>query len=116
MLALIDEERRRAGGSPRAFCQDEIQRRYLAAMINEAANVLREGIALRPSDIDVVFLYGYGFPRLRGGPMHYADSVGLERVLADVRAYAAEDPAFWKPSPLLAELAASGRGFASLNC
>ena len=48
-------------------------------MINEAANVLREGIALRPSDIDVVFLYGYGFPRLRGGPMHYADSVGLER-------------------------------------
>ena len=48
-------------------------------------------------------------------PMHYADSVGLERVLADVRAYAAEDPAFWKPSPLLAELAASGRGFASLN-
>lgn len=115
VLALIDEERRRAGGSPRAFSQDEIQRRYLAAMINEAANVLREGIALRPSDIDVVFLYGYGFPRLRGGPMHYADNVGLERVLADVRAYAAEDPAFWKPSPLLAELAASGRGFAGLN-
>ena len=72
-------------------------------MINEAANVLREGIALRPSDIDVVFLYGYGFPRQRGGPMHYADSMGLERVLADVRAYAAEDPAFWKP------LAAAGR-------
>ena len=67
VLALIDEERRRAGGSPRAFCQDEIQRRYLAAMINEAANVLREGIALRPSDIDVVFLYT-AFPGCAAAP------------------------------------------------
>ncbi|MOA61548.1 multifunctional fatty acid oxidation complex subunit alpha [compost metagenome] len=70
---------------------------------------------MRPSDVDVVFLSGYGFPRHLGGPMHYADSVGLDRVLADIRAYAQEDPAFWKPSPLLVRLAESGRNFASLN-
>ena len=89
VLALIDEERRRAGIAP-AFSQDEIQRRYLAAMI-KAANVLREGIALRPSDIDVVFLYGYGFPR-RGDPMHYADSMGLERVCWPMCARMRQDP------------------------
>jgi len=115
VLAIIDEERRRAGVTPRPFTHEDIQRRYLAAMINEAANVLHQGIALRPSDVDVVFLSGYGFPRYRGGPLHYADSVGLDRVLADIRSYAEEDPAFWKPSPLLVQLAGSGRNFASLN-
>ncbi|WP_438857997.1 3-hydroxyacyl-CoA dehydrogenase NAD-binding domain-containing protein [Achromobacter spanius] len=115
VLAIIDDERRRAGVTPRPFTHEDIQRRYLAAMINEAANVLDQGIALRPSDVDVVFLSGYGFPRHHGGPMHYADSVGLDRVLADIRAYAQEDPAFWKPSPLLVRLADSGRNFASLN-
>ena len=115
VLAIIDEERRRAGVTPRPFTHEDIQRRYLAAMINEAANVLHQGIALRPSDVDVVFLSGYGFPRYRGGPMHYADSVGLDQVLADIRGYAHEDPAFWKPSPLLVQLAESGRNFASLN-
>ncbi|WP_454674373.1 3-hydroxyacyl-CoA dehydrogenase NAD-binding domain-containing protein [Achromobacter pestifer] len=115
VLAIIDAERQRAGVAPRPFTHEDIQRRYLAAMINEAANVLHEGIALRPSDVDVVFLSGYGFPRYRGGPMHYADSVGLDRVLADIRGYAKEDPAFWKPSPLLVQLAESGLDFASLN-
>ncbi|WP_315131476.1 3-hydroxyacyl-CoA dehydrogenase NAD-binding domain-containing protein [Achromobacter marplatensis] len=115
VLAIIDEERRRAGVTPRPFTHEDIQRRYLAAMINEAANVLHQGIALRPSDVDVVFLSGYGFPRYRGGPLHYADSVGLDRVLADIRSYAEQDPAFWKPSPLLVQLAESGRNFASLN-
>ena len=108
-------QRRRAGVAPRPFTQEDILRRYLAAMVNEAANVLHQGIALRPSDIDVVFLSGYGFPRHRGGPMHYADSVGLAQILADIRGYAAEDPAFWKPSPLLVQLAESGRTFGSLN-
>jgi len=115
VLAIIDEERRRAGVTPRPYTQDDILRRYLAAMINEAANVLHQGIALRPSDVDVVFLSGYGFPRYRGGPMHYADSVGLDSVLADIRGFAEEDPAFWKPSPLLVQLAESGRNFARLN-
>jgi len=115
VLAIIDAERQRAGVTPRPFSHEDIQRRYLAAMINEAANVLHQGIALRPSDIDIVFLSGYGFPRHRGGPMHYADRVGLANVLADIRAFAKEDPAFWKPSPLLVQLAESGRDFASLN-
>ncbi|HYG42422.1 MAG TPA: 3-hydroxyacyl-CoA dehydrogenase NAD-binding domain-containing protein [Bordetella sp.] len=115
VLAIIDAERRRAGVTPREFSQEDILRRYLAAMVNEAANVLREGIALRPLDIDVVFLSGYGFPRYRGGPMHYADQAGLSRILADIRAFAPEDPHFWKPSPLLVELAGNGQTFASLN-
>ncbi|MBO1110580.1 3-hydroxyacyl-CoA dehydrogenase NAD-binding domain-containing protein [Bordetella petrii] len=115
VLAIIDAERQRAGVTARPFTQEDILRRYLAAMVNEAANVLREGIALRPLDIDVVFLSGYGFPRFRGGPLHYADQVGLPRILADIREFAHEDPHFWKPSPLLVELAESGRGFASLN-
>ena len=115
VLAIIDAERQRAGVQPRAFSQDDILRRYLAAMVSEAANVISEGIALRPLDVDVALLYGYGFPRYRGGPMHYADQLGLPRILADVREFAREDPHFWKPAPLLVELADSGRDFASLN-
>lgn len=113
--AIIDAERMRAGVKPRAFTNEQIVRRYLAAMINEGANVLHEGIALRPLDIDVTFLYGYGFPRHRGGPMHYADSIGLANVLADIREFAAEDPLFWRASPLLVELVERDGTFASLN-
>lgn len=115
VLAIVDAERARAGITPRAFSNEEIVRRYLAAMINEGANVVHEGIALRPLDVDVVFIAGYGFPRHRGGPMKYADTVGLPRVLADIRAFAEEDPVFWRPSPLLVDLVARGRDFDSLN-
>jgi 3-hydroxyacyl-CoA dehydrogenase len=115
VLAIIDAERQRAGIQPRKFTADEILRRYLAAMINEGANVVRERIALRPLDVDVTFLYGYGFPRFRGGPMKYADTIGLDRVLADIREFAQEDPLFWQPSPLLVELVTQGRNFDSLN-
>jgi 3-hydroxyacyl-CoA dehydrogenase len=113
--AIIDAERRRAGITPRSFSDDEIMRRYLAAMINEGANVVHQGIALRPLDVDVTFVHGYGFPRHRGGPMKYADSVGLAKILADIREFAQEDPLFWQPSPLLVELAGRGADFASLN-
>ncbi|MFM0520884.1 MULTISPECIES: 3-hydroxyacyl-CoA dehydrogenase NAD-binding domain-containing protein [Caballeronia] len=113
--AIIDAERERAGIAPRAFTDDEIIRRYMAAMINEGANVVHEGIALRPLDVDVTFLYGYGFPRHRGGPMKYADSIGLAKVLADIREFAKEDPIFWKPSPLIVELVEQGETLASLN-
>ncbi|SMG01904.1 3-hydroxyacyl-CoA dehydrogenase NAD-binding domain-containing protein [Burkholderia singularis] len=112
---IIDAERARKGVVPRAFTDDEIVRRYLAAMINEGANVVRERIALRPLDVDTVFVHGYGFPRYRGGPMHYADTVGLANVLADIRAFARDDPFFWQPSPLLVELVERGENFASLN-
>ncbi|NIE68326.1 3-hydroxyacyl-CoA dehydrogenase NAD-binding domain-containing protein [Burkholderia sp. Ax-1719] len=113
--SIIRTERERAGIEPRSFSDEEILRRYMAAMINEGANVVREKIALRPLDVDVTFLYGYGFPRHRGGPMHYADTVGLAKVLADIREFAKEDPLFWKPSPLLVELVERGENFASLN-
>ncbi|ABE31563.1 enoyl-CoA hydratase/isomerase family protein [Paraburkholderia xenovorans LB400] len=113
--AIIDAERARAGITPRSFTDDEIIRRYMAAMINEGANVVHERIALRPLDVDVTLLYGYGFPRYRGGPMKYADMVGLPKILADIREFAKEDPLFWKASPLLVELVERGADFASLN-
>jgi 3-hydroxyacyl-CoA dehydrogenase len=115
VLAIVEAERQRAGITPRAFSNDEIVRRYLAAMINEGANVVHEGIALRPLDVDVTFVAGYGFPRHRGGPMKYADMVGLPRVLADIREFGREDPLFWRPSPLLVDLVEHNRNFDSLN-
>jgi 3-hydroxyacyl-CoA dehydrogenase len=113
--AIIDAERKRAGIVPRSFTDDEIMRRYLAAMVNEGANVVHQGIALRPLDVDVTFVHGYGFPRHRGGPMKYADSVGLATILADIREFAKEDALFWQPSPLLLDLVERGADFASLN-
>jgi 3-hydroxyacyl-CoA dehydrogenase len=115
VLAIVDAERKRAGITPRRFSNEEIVRRYLAAMINEGANVVHEGIALRPLDVDVTFVAGYGFPRHRGGPMKYADMVGLPRVLADIREFGREDPLFWRPSPLLVDLVEHNRNFDSLN-
>ncbi|SIT38659.1 3-hydroxyacyl-CoA dehydrogenase [Paraburkholderia ribeironis] len=113
--AIIEAERARAGITPRTFTDEEIVRRYMAAMINEGAKVVHEGIALRPLDVDVTFLYGYGFPRYRGGPMKYADMVGLPKILADIREFAKEDPLFWQASPLLIDLVERGADFASLN-
>jgi len=112
---IIDAERERAGITPRAFTDEEIIRRYMAAMINEGANVIHQRIALRPLDVDVTFLYGYGFPRHRGGPMKYADTVGLAKVLADIREFARQDPLFWQPSPLIVDLVERGATLASLD-
>ena len=84
-------------------------------MINEGAKVVEEGIALRPLDVDVTFVAGYGFPRYRGGPMKYADMVGLDRILANLREFSREDPLFWQPAALLEKLVAEGRKFESLN-
>lgn len=115
VLEIIAAERKRAGITPREFSDAEIIERYFAAMINEGCNVLDEGIALRPLDIDVTLLYGYAFPRWRGGPMKYADMVGLDVILKRIESYAAEDAQFWQPSPLLKRLVAEGRNFDDLN-
>ncbi|WP_019938264.1 3-hydroxyacyl-CoA dehydrogenase NAD-binding domain-containing protein [Bordetella sp. FB-8] len=115
VLAIVQAERAKKGIAPRKFTQDEIVRRCMAAMINEGANVVHEGIALRPLDVDVVLLSGYGFPRHHGGPMKYADRVGLDKVLADIREFAKQDALFWKPSPLIEKLVAQGNNFDSLN-
>ncbi|MGB0849164.1 MAG: 3-hydroxyacyl-CoA dehydrogenase family protein, partial [Thiolinea sp.] len=113
--AIIAEEREKAGVTVREFSAEQIMQRYMAAMINEGANVVADKIALRPLDVDITLLYGYGFPRWRGGPMKHADDIGLDKVLADIEAFAEEDPVFWKPSPLLVELVERGEDFASLN-
>ena len=84
-------------------------------MINEAARVLEEGIALRPLDVDVVKVFGYGFPRWRGGPMQFADEIGLATVLQKIQNYEKEDSYFWKPSKLLKKLADNAGKFADLN-
>ncbi|WP_260001536.1 3-hydroxyacyl-CoA dehydrogenase NAD-binding domain-containing protein [Leisingera caerulea] len=112
---IIAQARKEAGTSPRTFTDDEIVRRYMAAMVNEGARVVEEGIAQRPLDVDVVFLYGYGFPRWRGGPMKYADMRGLDSILSDIRTFAETDDHFWSPAPLLERLVAEGRNFDSLN-
>lgn len=115
VLAIVDAERARKGVTARTFSAEEIMRRYMAAMVNEGAKVVQEGIALRPLDVDVTFLSGYGFPRFRGGPMKWADMVGLPRVLADLEEFAQEDALFWQPAALLEKLVAEGRNFDSLN-
>ncbi|MGY9049506.1 MAG: 3-hydroxyacyl-CoA dehydrogenase family protein, partial [Rhodobacterales bacterium] len=112
---LITKARMEAGIAPRAFTKDEIVRRYMAAMVNESARVVEEGIAQRPLDVDVTLLSGYGFPRYRGGPLKWADMQGLRALLADIESYAQDDPFFWKPAPLLTRLAAEEQTFDSLN-
>ena len=87
----------------------------MTAMINEAANVVHEKIALKPSDVDVVKLFGYGFPRYRGGPLKYADQYGLDKLLNDLKIFQKEDPIFWSPSQLIKNLVEKGDNFESLN-
>jgi 3-hydroxyacyl-CoA dehydrogenase len=102
--ALVERHRRTLGITPRAIDDSEIVERLLYALVNEGARLLEEGIAARPGDIDVVYLTGYGFPRWRGGPMYYAEQVGLDRVAARMREFSAAaqgDPEFWRPPALL---------------
>lgn len=115
MAGLLDGIRSELGAAPRSFAPDEIRSRYMAAMVNEGAKILDEGIATRASDIDVVLLHGYGFPRWKGGPMHWADTQGLDRITANIARFAQEDPYFWQISPLLARLAAEGGKLADVN-
>ncbi len=112
---MIAAESRRLGITRRVIDDAEMRDRCLAALINEGAHVLEEGIAHRPSDIDVIYVYGFGFPAWRGGPMHYADQIGLDRILADVRRFHERFGERWKPAPLLERLVREGRNFASLQ-
>ena len=95
----------------RDVTDEEILERCLIPMVNEGAKILSEGIAIRASDIDVVWVHGYGWPVYRGGPMYWANTYGLDKIVARMREFANDDPAFWTPAPLLEELAASGGGF-----
>ena len=115
VMDLIAAERVGLGTKSRDFTEDQIVRRYMAAMVNEAAKVVGEGIACRPLDVDMTLLFGYGFPRYRGGPLMWADIVGLPELLADIEGYAQQNAAFWAAAPLLKELVASGKTFNELN-
>ncbi|ERP97408.1 3-hydroxyacyl-CoA dehydrogenase [Labrenzia sp. C1B10] len=114
-LAIIDAEREKAGVTPRSFTEDEIVSRFMTAMISEAVRVLEEGIALRPIDIDAVFLNGYGFPRFRGGPLHTADVIGAGELVRRIEEYAKEDAYYWKVPALLRQIAETGGTFAEMN-
>jgi len=111
--ALIARYRADAGIAPRQVSDDEVIERCIFALVNEGARILEEGIAARPSDLDIVYLNGYGFPLHRGGPMLYADLVGLPNVVRALRRFAAEPgaDASWQPAPLLVRLADEGRTF-----
>ena len=84
-------------------------------MINEGARILEEGYALRAADIDVIYLTGYGFPAYRGGPMWYADAVGLKNVYARILEFHQKHGELWEPAPLLKKLAEEGKGFADFD-
>ncbi|HEX3465149.1 MAG TPA: 3-hydroxyacyl-CoA dehydrogenase NAD-binding domain-containing protein [Candidatus Elarobacter sp.] len=108
---LIARVAREAGIERRAIGDDEILKRCMYPLINEAAKILEEGIAARPGDVDVVWVYGYGFPAWRGGPLRWADSIGLRSIVEDLQAFERVHGEAWTPAPLLRELAESGGTF-----
>jgi 3-hydroxyacyl-CoA dehydrogenase len=114
--ALIEQTAREAGIERRAIGRDEIVDRSIFALVNEGAHLLGEGIALRAADIDVVYLNGYGFPAWRGGPMFYADAVGLKTVLGRIEEFRERHGQdLWQPAPLLRRLAEDGGTFAAFD-
>ena len=111
---IVLEESERLGLKRRKVSDEEIVERALYSLINEGARILEEGVAARSSDIDIVYIAGYGFPDFRGGPMFYADTAGLANIVRAMRGFAkGYRPDTWEPAPLLQRLAAENRGFAS---
>ncbi len=111
---MVAEHRKSLGMEARKIGDDEIVQRLVFSLVNEAAHILEEGIANKASDIDMVYLTGYGFPLHRGGPLCFADTFGLYNVVTAMKRFAAnplDDAAFWQPAPLLASLAAEGKSF-----
>jgi 3-hydroxyacyl-CoA dehydrogenase len=114
VVQMIEDYRKAQGITPRKISDEEIVQRLVFALVNEAAHILEEGIANKASDIDIVYIFGYGFPAHRGGPMNYADQMGLFNVVQAMNRFAKnplDDAKFWQPAPLLARLAAEGKTF-----
>lgn len=112
--AMVEAHRQSLGITPRKISNEEIVQRLVYSLVNEAAHILQEGIANKASDIDMVYIMGYGFPPYRGGPMNYADEVGLFNVVQSMKRFAQnplDDAAFWEPAPLLAKFVAEGKTF-----
>jgi len=115
-IEMFASEAAKLGIEQRELPDEEIEQRCLCALINEGAKVLEEKVALRASDVDVVYTSGYGFPRFRGGPMFYADSVGLDVVCTRIERFSKSlDPQYWEPSGLLKDLAESGSAIADYS-
>ena len=110
---MIVRNAREAGIERREISDDEILKRGMYLLVNEAAKILAEGIAARPGDVDVVWVYGYAFPAFRGGPLRWADSVGLQNIVDDMLAFERVHGDYWAPAPLLRELATNGGTFAA---
>ena len=113
--AIIQQARLAAGFTPRTISSDEIVERIIYALVNEGARILEEGYALRAVDIDIIYLNGYGFPAYRGGPMWYADTVGLKKVYERILDFERQHGKLWTPAPLLKQLAKEGRTFADFD-
>ena len=109
--AMIREVAERFGVEQREFTDDEIVKRCIYPLINEAARILEEGVALRPSDVDMVWINGYGFPPYRGGPMHFADTEGIKKVYDTIVGFREAYGDHWQPAPLLEQLANEGSTF-----
>jgi len=109
---LIAQVRSEIGRTPRAISAEEIVERAIYALVNEGARILEEGYALRAVDIDIIYLNGYGYPAYRGGPMWYADTVGLAKVHRRIEEFHQRHGELWAPAPLLTRLAAKGGTFA----
>jgi 3-hydroxyacyl-CoA dehydrogenase len=112
--AMVVKHRETLGITPRKISDDEIVHRLVLSLVNEAAHILEEGIANKASDIDIVYIYGYGFPPFRGGPMNYADQLGLFNVVQMMKKFQqnpADDAKFWEPAPLIKKLVAEGKSF-----
>ncbi|HKP77964.1 MAG TPA: 3-hydroxyacyl-CoA dehydrogenase family protein, partial [Phenylobacterium sp.] len=110
--AIIEEASRKAGLTRRAISDQEIEERLILPMINEGARILEEGVAARASDIDVIWSYGYGWPKAKGGPMYYADQIGLRRVIDGLEALQRAHGDAFAPSAFLRALADDGKRFA----
>jgi 3-hydroxyacyl-CoA dehydrogenase len=116
VVEIVEQTSAELGIERREIDDDEVLKRCLYPLINEGARILEEGIALRPCDIDIVYINGYGFPEVTGGPMFWADQQGLDNVLADIKRFGEiYGGDAWKPAPLLEKLVAEGKGFASLQ-
>ena len=112
---LIEKTAKAAGIERREISTEEILERCLYTLINEGAKILDEGYAQRAADIDVIYCTGYGFPAYHGGPMWYADTVGLRNVYTRVQEFQAQHGELWEPAPLLRRLAEAGETFASFD-
>jgi 3-hydroxyacyl-CoA dehydrogenase len=116
VVELVEQTSAELGIERQEVADEEVLKRCLYPLINEGARILEEGIALRPCDIDIVYINGYGFPEVTGGPMFWADQQGLDNVLADIKRYGElYGGDAWEPAPLLEKLVAEGKGFASLQ-